>query len=248
MNAYSQVGRPVVLGALLGTAGLVLAACGTGSNAAPSTQGSSSSSGIATPVGTRTTGGTVTVAEPPATTPNWIFPMASLAYFSVYNISDLQQPMYKPLYWFGGHNDQPTVDYSLSPAKAPTYAANGKSVTISLKGWKWSNGESVDAKDVAFWMNMVKAEKANWAGYVPGAFPDNVTQDHGGEPLHGETELLGEVLRQLVHLQRALPDHTDADGVGRHLGGRPSRQRRLYDGRRQVPGRSTTSWWVRPRT
>ena len=176
MNGYSQVGRPVVLGALLGTAGLVLAACGTGSNAAPSTQGSSSSSGIATPVGTRTTGGTVTVAEPPATTPNWIFPMASLAYFSVYNISDLQQPMYKPLYWFGGHNDQPTVDYSLSPAKAPTYAANGKSVTISLKGWKWSNGESVDAKDVAFWMNMVKAEKANWAGYVPGAFPDNVTK------------------------------------------------------------------------
>ena len=176
MNASSQVGRPLVLGAVLGTAALVMAACGTGTNGVTSTQASSSSSGIATPVGTRTTGGTVTVAEPPATTPNWIFPMASLAYFSVYNISDLQQPMYKPLYWFGGHNNQPTVAYGLSPAKPPTYAANGKSVTISMKNWKWSNGEPVDAKDVAFWMNMVKAEKANWAGYVPGAFPDNVTK------------------------------------------------------------------------
>jgi peptide/nickel transport system substrate-binding protein len=27
-----------------------------------------------------------------------------------------------------------------------------------------------------FWMNMVKTEKANWASYVPGAFPDNVTK------------------------------------------------------------------------
>jgi peptide/nickel transport system substrate-binding protein len=48
-------------------------------------------------------------------------------------------------------------------------------VTITLKPWKWSNGEKVDAADVVFWMHMVKAEKANWAGYTPGAFPDNIT-------------------------------------------------------------------------
>jgi oligopeptide/dipeptide ABC transporter ATP-binding protein len=40
--------------------------------------------------------------------------------------------MYKPLYWFGGHDNQPTVDYGLSPANAPKYAADGRSVTISL--------------------------------------------------------------------------------------------------------------------
>jgi peptide/nickel transport system substrate-binding protein len=121
-------------------------------------------------------GGTVTYAELPATVPNWIFPMASLAYFSVYNISNLQQPMYRPLYWFGGHNLQPTVDYGLSVADAPQYSSDGKSVTIKLKPWKWSNGEDVNADDVLFWMNMVKAEKANWAGYTPGAFPDNVSK------------------------------------------------------------------------
>ena len=54
--------------------------------------------------------------------------MASLAYFSVYNISNLQQPMYRPLYWFGGHNDQPTIDYGLSVAEPPEYASDGKSV------------------------------------------------------------------------------------------------------------------------
>jgi peptide/nickel transport system substrate-binding protein len=33
----------------------------------------------------------------------------------------------------------------------------------------------VNADDVVFWMHMVKAEKDNWAGTSPGAFPDNIT-------------------------------------------------------------------------
>jgi peptide/nickel transport system substrate-binding protein len=170
-------GRTMGYAAVLGAAALVLAACGAGSSSsATGSSGGASTAGGPTPVGSRISGGTVSVAEPPATTPNWIFPMAGLAYFSVYNISDLQQPMYKPLYWFGGHGDQPTIDYGLSPATAPTYAADGRSVTIPLKGWKWSDGETVDAKDVQFWINMVKAEKTNWAGYVPGAFPDNISK------------------------------------------------------------------------
>lgn len=177
MTTPSRIHRRLGWLAVTGTLALVLAACGNTSSSSPgATSGPGTASSPPAPVGTRVQGGTVRVAEPPATTPNWIFPMSSLAYFSVYNISDLQQPMYKPLYWFGGHNDQPTVDYGLSPAQAPKYAADGRSVTITMKGWKWSDGEPVDAQDVAFWMNMVKAEKANWAGYVPGAFPDNVVR------------------------------------------------------------------------
>jgi peptide/nickel transport system substrate-binding protein len=152
----------------IGCSLLLLSAC-TGAKA---NGGSSSQPGVS---GKPVQGGTVSWALPPATIPNWIWPMASLAYFSVYNISDLQQPMYRPLYWFGGHNLQPTVDYGLSAAKPPQYSSNGRSVTITLKPWKWSNGEKVDAADVVFWMHMVKAEKANWAGYTPGAFPDNIT-------------------------------------------------------------------------
>lgn len=168
MSRFTSGRRKAGLVAALGVLAVLAAACGSSSN------GSSSGSGNHV-VGTREKGGTVTMAERPNVTPNWIFPVASLAYFSTYNISWLQQPMYRPLYWFGGNNLQPTLDEGLSVANAPQYSADGKSITISLKPWKWSNGESVTADDVVFWMHMVKAEKDNWAGTAPGAYPDNVT-------------------------------------------------------------------------
>ncbi len=169
MFAIHQTSRKLGLVGGAAAVALALAAC-TGGSSSPSSGGATSATG--SPV----SGGTVTYAQVPGGIPNWIFPMASLAYFSVYNISNLQQPMYRPLYWFGGHNLQPTLDEGLSAADMPQYAADGKSVTIKLKPWKWSNGEDVNADDVVFWMNMVKAEKTNWAGYTPGAFPDNVTK------------------------------------------------------------------------
>ena len=55
------------------------------------------------------------------------------------------------------------------------YSDDGKTVTISMKGWKWSNGETVNANDVVFWLNMMEAEKANYYGYTPGLLPDNLT-------------------------------------------------------------------------
>jgi peptide/nickel transport system substrate-binding protein len=150
---------------------LTLAAC-TGTNNNSSTGSSAQNS----PSGSPVDGGTVTVAEPAATVPNWIFPMASLAYFSVENFSNFQYPMYRPLYWFGGNNLDPTVDYSMSVANQPQYSSSGTTVTLNIKPWKWSNGETVTADDVIFWLNMLKTEKANWAGYTPGQFPDNVTK------------------------------------------------------------------------
>ena len=44
-----------------------------------------------------------------------------------------------------------------------------------MKGWKWSNGEAVDAKSLLFYMNMAEAEKANWCHLLQGLLPDNVT-------------------------------------------------------------------------
>lgn len=144
---------------------LVTAACG-GAN------GKSNSSATGKPKN----GGTVSIAEGANATPNWIWPFSSLANFSVANGPQFQQLMYRPLYWFGGNNNSPTVDYGLSVADAPKYTNGGKTVTIDIKRWKWSNGEPVNADDVMFWMNMVKAEKTNWAAYVPKEFPDNVTK------------------------------------------------------------------------
>jgi len=142
---------------------LVLAACSSGG--APA--GSSSQ-------GTPTKGGTATVGIISGQQPNWIWPFVPIANESVPNGQDFEQILYRPLYMFGNNGDSVTVDYPLSPANAPVYTDGGKTVTVNLKGWKWSNGETVDAQDVAFWLNMMKAEKTNFAGYTPGTLPDNL--------------------------------------------------------------------------
>jgi peptide/nickel transport system substrate-binding protein len=141
----------------------VLAAC---SSAAPP-PGSSSP-------GTTVKGGTVTYGMIAGQTPNWIWPFQSTAYDSVLNVEDFQQMMYRPLYMFGNNGDSVQINYPLSTAEAPVYSDGGKTVTINLKGWKWSDGEVVDAQDVAFWLNMMKAEKVNYSGYSPGTLPDNL--------------------------------------------------------------------------
>jgi peptide/nickel transport system substrate-binding protein len=120
-------------------------------------------------------GGTATVALPAGVTYNWIFPFTSSAYISEYNIQQLQWLMYRPLYMFGNNTGTSvTIDYPLSPAMAPVYSDGGRTITIRLKGWKWSDGEPVDANDVVFWLNMMEAEKTVWYGYVPGLIPDNL--------------------------------------------------------------------------
>jgi ABC-type transport system substrate-binding protein len=45
-----------------------------------------------------------------------------------------------------------------------------------MKGWKWSNGETVTAQDVLFWIHMQQAVGAqDWFDFVPGLFPSNVS-------------------------------------------------------------------------
>jgi peptide/nickel transport system substrate-binding protein len=118
-------------------------------------------------------GGTATYALPPSTVPNYIFPFDSSTYFSVVNAEYFQYLMYRPLYWFG-NGASPTLNTSLSVAEAPQY--NGNQVTIHLKGWKWSNGETVTADNVLFWIHMMQAvASSDWGAFVPGGFPTNVS-------------------------------------------------------------------------
>jgi peptide/nickel transport system substrate-binding protein len=116
---------------------------------------------------------TITWAEPPQSPPNYIFPFMSLAFFSVYNSEQFQYLMYRPLYWFGD-GATPNLNLPLSLAAAPTYNNTANTVTVDLDNYKWSNGETVTAENVMFWMNMLHAEKANWAAYSSGALPDDV--------------------------------------------------------------------------
>lgn len=160
---------------------LLLAACGggggsktttTSASGGSSTTASSSTSSTAS-AGNIQQGGTATMALPPNATPNYIFPMDDPGHFSVYNISNLQYLLYKPLFYFGkGQN--PVVNLPESVGNQPTWSSDGKTVTVTLKNYTWSNGKPVTAQDVQFWQNMITANKANWAAYVPGSYPDNV--------------------------------------------------------------------------
>jgi peptide/nickel transport system substrate-binding protein len=150
------------------------AVCGAAVLALAAACGSSATSSPSSSTGTPVKGGTVTVALQPTVTYNWIFPFYSIANASVYNDQQFQWLMYRPLYMFGDNGTSVSVNYPLSPASAPVYSDGGKTVTVNLKGWKWSNGEAVDANDVIFFLNMTQAEKANWYAYAPGLLPDNL--------------------------------------------------------------------------
>jgi peptide/nickel transport system substrate-binding protein len=114
-----------------------------------------------------------TWAELATASPNYIFPLASLKYFSVANLTQFQYLMFRPLYWFG-QNGQVKLNDSLSLAQEPVFSSDGTTVTIKMKNYRWSDGTPVTARDVEFWLNLLKANKSDWAGYSPGEFPDNL--------------------------------------------------------------------------
>lgn len=147
---------------------VMLAACGS------STPKTSTSHQVTASTGTPVHGGTAYWAEQPLQPPNYIFPLISGQYYSNENVYDFQTLMYRPLYWYGDRG-KPGIDYPLSLGDRPVYSDHGRTVTIRLKPAHWSDGEPVSARDVIFWINLLKANRANWASYVPGGFPDNVT-------------------------------------------------------------------------
>jgi peptide/nickel transport system substrate-binding protein len=150
--------------AVVAAVAMVAAAC--------SSSGSNSSSSSSGGAGHRRPAGG---ALPAGVTYSWIFPFPSITTSGVYNAEQFQFLMYRPLYMFGNNTfTSVNINYPLSPANPPVYSNGGKTVVVTMKGWKWSNGETVDANGVVFFLNMAKAEKANWYAYSAGLLPDNV--------------------------------------------------------------------------
>ncbi|MGW2676549.1 ABC transporter substrate-binding protein [Streptomyces sp. NPDC001436] len=118
-------------------------------------------------------GGSVTWACTSGFSPVFIFPFTPGDYYGVANLHEFQTLMYRPLYWYGS-GGQPTVDYTRSLAEPPVWDADGRTATITVKPYRWSNGETVDADGVMLWMHLLEAEKERFGGYTPGFFPDNL--------------------------------------------------------------------------
>lgn len=133
--------------------------------------------------------GTVTVAFPGGS-PTQIFPFLTCAQYDVRNVQEFQKLMYRPLYWFG-LGASTGVQFGLSPASSPAASSRDTSFTIHLKGWRFSDGQTVDAESVAFFLNLYKSDPTGFCGYTEGyGLPDAVTSVSYPDGLTGDTVVL----------------------------------------------------------
>ena len=205
---------------LLALAALVLTACGSITYHAKTTAKTSS---------------TVTFAEGALAPPSNISPLAGGAWFSVANLSDFSEIMYRPLYWFG-NSGQPKFNAKLSIANAPVWSNNNQTVTITMKHWVWSDGAPITARDVVFWMNLLEASVSpaaasvgstsapgpGWGAFVSGGFPNNVVSYTATGPYsltfrlnasYDPTWYLYNELSQITPLPQASWDKLSATGA-----------------------------------
>jgi len=123
--------------------------------------------------------GTITYAEAPGANPNFIFPFMGCAYASVNNINQFQTLMFRPLYWFG-LGALAAFEPKLSPAEPPVFSHGNRTVTITMKGWRFADGQVVNARSVMFFLNMYKADPTAYCGYNAGyGIPDQVKNAAG---------------------------------------------------------------------
>ncbi len=192
---YAAVGLVVALG---------LTACGAATGAVHRTSAAS---------------GTVTFADLPGAPPSYIFPFAPANQTSVANFQVIYM-LWRPLYWFGQGN-KAQVDYKLSLANRPTFTNGGKTVNITLKSYKWSNGQPVTSQDILFWWDMLEYEKAQFGNYQPGQIPDDVTAYSAPNPktftitfnqAFSHNWLLYNQLSLIIPMPSAAWDKTSASG------------------------------------
>src|SRR5579859_4108046 len=139
--------RAVGLAAAVALAAVTAACSGTSSGTTSSTGGGSAS-------GTPQAGGTVTQAWIGAT-PNFLFPYAPATNSDGYN-SNLTQPLWPPIA-FDGEGGQSIVNPQESLFSSLTFGNGNKTVTMTLKSWKWSDGAPITNRDFAFTYNLLKA-------------------------------------------------------------------------------------------
>jgi peptide/nickel transport system substrate-binding protein len=118
-------------------------------------------------------GGVATWACLPGFPPAVIFPFTPPERYGMRSLYEFQMLMYRPLYWLG-RDGEPAIDYDLSLGEAPVWDDDGRTCTVRIKPWAWSNGETVCADNVMFWMNMLSRKGPRFGSYVKGFFPDNL--------------------------------------------------------------------------
>jgi peptide/nickel transport system substrate-binding protein len=178
----------IAICALVVVAVLGIAACGGGRHSSSSSAsvgkggaGPPPTPGLAygalPPRGTPHTGGTISFGQITGSTPSYVFPIIPGANATSPTIN-LIQNLFLPLY-NGPKGAAATINHGLSVGRPPVFSDGDKTVTIAIKpGFRWSDGAPVDAADMVFAIDLLKAavaeRAANWSQYTPGQFPTSV--------------------------------------------------------------------------
>ncbi len=198
--------RRVSIGAAASTllAALALASLGAGS-AAARTSARVAPSGVAS----------FAVPAPP----NWIFPMWTPTTYGI-QVTQFTLLMYRPLYWMGV-NGTNALNPALSLADMPRWSNGGRTATITLKPWRWSDGQPITTRDVEFWFNLEAANKTKLGAYHPGWLPDDlvrVTYPSAStfsvtfKQAYSRTWLMDNQLTDIIPLPQQAWDRTSATG------------------------------------
>ena len=142
----------------------------------------------------------ITIAEPANGTPNYIFPFYPPAMCTVANTSQFQELMYRPLYFYGVGGSAAQAP-SVSLGNAPVYSNGDKTVTITTKGWKFADGQTINAESVMFFLNMYDAVPSGFCTYTKGlGIPDQIASASGS----GDTVVirLKSAVSPVVHRRR----------------------------------------------
>ena len=117
--------------------------------------------------------GTATFALQPGDAFTWMLPLENSANEEPWTLG-IDENLWLPLY-FEGKGSSPVIDYTKSLAAPPVYSDGGKTVTITLKSYHWSNGQPVTTRDIQFFFNLYKVGEPKIGTYVRGEFPENIS-------------------------------------------------------------------------
>ncbi|BDZ47894.1 ABC transporter substrate-binding protein [Frondihabitans sucicola] len=196
--------RPVFAAAAAVAAIAVLAGC-TSSGGDTASSSSKSSINYALPVNF---------------TPNWILPIGAAGKLNTNN-SAIAASLWEPLIAYDGTSGSIAWDKAGSVATAADFASDHKSVTITLGDRKWSDGKAITSRDVEFWFNLIKANKADWGSYSKGKAPDNWTSFKTVDATHftitfdkayNDSWMLANQLSYITPLPQHAWDKTSASG------------------------------------
>ncbi len=165
-------------------------------------------------------GGTATFAQSVGAPPTYIFPLLDGANSGNNNLTYTVPLMWRPLYWFGHTNSiQPTINYRLSIGRPPSFTNGGRTVTIGLRRYRWSDGRPVTSRDVTFWINLIRANKADWCCYSPGDWIDRLVSARAPsadtvvltfDRAYNRNWLIGNGLSQITPIPQSVWDRTSA--------------------------------------